>query len=381
MSQSARRMHDDAQNLPAGFVIEGSAPIRAPDELIKGVTARDGVTFIAGQSGAGKTYVSIDIAVALTSHDANFFGRTVRERVGVVILAAEGAGTLANRIEVAKRHRAVTDPLPLVWTGDVPNLADSRNRQAVIAKLKAVSAHLWQEYGVRLGAIIIDTVSAAFGMKDENDNAEAARIVAGLREIGAAVGALVLPVHHYGKSADSGLRGGSAFRANTDGVVSVNATRNETTGEVTARSLAVAKYRNGEEGPIGAFDLKFTRLGFDDDGEEFGNCHVEPTGVSAVATKASRMTDRQKRGLATLNEVTADQGERLPAVWGMPDDLFGVTVELWRKEVLSRRVIDPDGSNPRTDFQRLLNSLSVRGDIGTKDDLVWPVRLTRPVAL
>ena len=43
-------------------------------------------------------------------------------------------------------------------------------------------------FGVRLGQITIDTVAACFGMKDEDDNAEAQKVCNTLRIVGNEVG-------------------------------------------------------------------------------------------------------------------------------------------------------------------------------------------------
>jgi RecA-family ATPase len=231
-----------------GFTFDGEASLAAPRELIHGVVGFDGVAFLGGQSGAGKTFVAIDAAIALAAGDAPFFGHAVRERVGVVILAAEGSGTMAHRIEAARRARNAPEALPIAWAGDVPNQGDPNNVAEMVERLRAVGARFHDEYGVRLGVVIVDTVAAAFHLKDENDNAEGARVVNHLRQMGDALGCLMVPVHHYGKSAETGLRGASAFRAGADVVISVLADRNESTGEVTRRRLALAKSRTRDEG-------------------------------------------------------------------------------------------------------------------------------------
>ena len=50
-----------------GVVFDGEAPSEPPRELVKGLLPADGVAFIGGQSGAGKTFIAVDLAVALAS--------------------------------------------------------------------------------------------------------------------------------------------------------------------------------------------------------------------------------------------------------------------------------------------------------------------------
>ena len=84
-------------SLLQGFVFDGASPIAPSEMLVKGLLPMEGIGIIGGQSGAGKTFVLISLAVCLGS-GTPFFGRKVRERVGLAVLAAEGASTLALRV-------------------------------------------------------------------------------------------------------------------------------------------------------------------------------------------------------------------------------------------------------------------------------------------
>jgi RecA-family ATPase len=81
-----------------------------------------GIAFIGGQSGAGKTFLACDLAVALGS-ETSFFGHAVKERIGVAMIAAEGAEQIGNRLHAAAHARGVRmADLPIAWRGDVPLL-------------------------------------------------------------------------------------------------------------------------------------------------------------------------------------------------------------------------------------------------------------------
>ena len=259
----------------AGFTFHGDAPTEPPPALIKKLLPRDGISVLGGQSGAGKTFIACAISVALAS-GAPFFGHKVTERVGVVILAAEGANTITNRIAVASAQNEHGEILPVGWLGSIPDLSNPAEIRKMIVRLRAVDQKMRAEHGVRLGAIIIDTLAAAFNLKDENDNAEANRVINCMNMLAKGVDAVVIPVHHYGKAAETGLRGASAWRGGGDSVLSVLADRDHTTGKCRNRQLALAKSRVGEEGWTAPFDLRFVELGKDEDGEPYGACYVEP---------------------------------------------------------------------------------------------------------
>lgn len=258
-----------------GFTFDGDAPPEPPHYLVKNLLPAEGVAMLGGQSGAGKTFTVVNLAISLGTGEP-FFGRRVVERVGTLILAAEGAGTLAARVEAAKAILPNGDRLPIAWMSAVPNLTDPEEVKALQPKIRAIDARMREQFGIRLGLIAIDTMAAAFAMKDENDAAEAQQVLRHMRMLGEPIGALVLPIHHYGKTEETGLRGSSAYRGGADAVLSILADRNQVTGEVTTRSLNLAKSRWAEEGPIAAFVLRFVQLGTDDDGDAYGACVVEP---------------------------------------------------------------------------------------------------------
>ncbi|GAB4068531.1 AAA family ATPase [Ancylobacter sonchi] len=237
-----------------GFKFDGMVPTAPPSMLVKSLIPFEGIVFIGGQSGAGKTFIAVDLAASLAS-GTPFFGLKVRERVGVVILAVEGSGTLASRVHVAREHRMTATALPISWLADVPDLAKPKEVRALIEGFREVGAHFHREHGVRLGAVIIDTLSAAFSIEDENSNAEAAKAIRLMNLMANKLGVVVIPVPHYGKGPETGLRGASAWRAGADAVLSVSADRDQTTGNCRDRHLVLTKSRVGLEGWSMVFDF------------------------------------------------------------------------------------------------------------------------------
>jgi hypothetical protein len=84
-----------------------------------------------------------------------------------------------------------------------------------------------------------------------------------MRAISDVTDTLVVPVHHYGKSPKTGLRGASGWRAGCDAVISCIADRDEISGVVSGHELALAKSRQHQEGPVAPFELAFESLGVD----------------------------------------------------------------------------------------------------------------------
>jgi phage/plasmid primase-like uncharacterized protein len=299
----------------AGFTFDGDASLEPPPMLIKKLVPLDGTCFIGGQSGAGKTFAAVDLAVSLASGEP-FFGHKVAERVGVAIFAAEGVSTIGSRVMVARNHKARGEILPITWLGAVPNLADAREVKAMVQRLRAVDARFRAAHGVRLGAVICDTLAASFNLEDENNNSEAAKAIRAMKIMSDALGVVVLPVHHFGKAAETGLRGASAWRAGCDTVLSVLAERDQTTGACSNRRLALTKSRVGEEGWVAPFELRFVELGVDEDGEIFGACYVDPgrndDDISIISKPKENAPPRAaKVYLDAFNIMIGDKGRKV----------------------------------------------------------------------
>jgi hypothetical protein len=58
----------------------------------------------------------------------------------------------------------------------VPDFGRLEGMRDFIENLRAVSAHYMAKFGVPLGLVFVDMVSASFDIKEEADNAEAARL-------------------------------------------------------------------------------------------------------------------------------------------------------------------------------------------------------------
>lgn len=160
---------------PDGFTADSLEIARPVPQLIKGILPQRGTVLLNGQSQAGKTFIATDMAVAVASGQ-DFFGKPVKRRGGVVIIAAEGMGGLQNRLIAAKVSRGLPKALPILWPHTIGNLLNERDLQAVLDKLTQAHLYFQQKFGVPLVLTIIDTITKACGMKDENANAEIVKV-------------------------------------------------------------------------------------------------------------------------------------------------------------------------------------------------------------
>src|SRR5262245_46099252 len=286
-------------SLPPGVRCDGGAAVAPRPKLIDGLLSTTGLVFLGGQGSAGKTFIAVAMAVALATGEP-FFGRAVNEKVGTLIIAAEGREDMQARIAAAKKHISVKHDLPILWMA-VPEFGEN-----FLKDLDKINAWMKVNDDVRLGAIMLDTVSASFALADEADNAEAAKACKVLRQLGEHINGVMVPVHHYGKDPTRGLRGASAWGFNADMALAVNA-EVAPDGAVSGRSLAVTKDRGGVQGPVSAFELVSIQL-MTEDGIAFTNLAVLPIEVPPAATPSRWSTNVLRNLKRALDESLPAHG-------------------------------------------------------------------------
>ena len=298
-----------------------------------------GVAITGGQSTAGKTFIEIHKAICLAA-SLPFFGHLIVERVGTVFVAAEGRNLINNRFEAAKTKVKIFDFwLPIAWIKSLPDLSAADGMKLFICQLKAMDERYRGDFGVRLGHFVVDTVAATFGMKDEDDNAEATKVCKLLRTIYEETGAVADAVHHYGKNPESGLRGASAWKGSADVVMGVLADIDPLSGATSNRELVFAKARDGVQGPLSPFDLQFVKLGIDQYGEDYGSCCVMPIEGASRFDKTAGLSKGQRAIYAAINEVMDGRSKTITLRSGI-DPVPAVKVPDVRQEFDRHYVVD-----------------------------------------
>ena len=360
-----------------GVVFDGDAPPAPVPMLVERVVPLKGITFLGGQSGAGKSFVAIDLSVAVATGEA-FFGLQVLKSGGVIYVAAEGAASIATRLAAAKKARGIDEKLPVATVTVVGDLSDAKTRREFIRRLETAAKTLRDRYGVDVKLIIVDTIAAAFSMKDENAAGEVNAVCKATAELGDAVGAAVLAVAHYGKDASTGLRGSSASRAAGESVLAVLAERDETTGRSGNRRLVHAKSRVGEEGPIAAFELRDVTIGTGDDGEPIiaGYVAVTTSDAAAPTKKPRSELEITMREFGNAYARLADGVAESTGFDGAP--VRKVRADAIRDEMKSRGFLEASEEGPltstgRSNFRRAKGQLLSSGKFVEKDSLIWKI--------
>jgi hypothetical protein len=280
---------DEAENIKAGANSErpndkNASTLRWHGEqdpganrkwLVKGLLPETGCGLISGQWGTRKTFIALDLALSVML-GTPFAGGLVKRKGGVLFIAAEGASEVAIRVaglDEAKRSWA-EGKLPFAWNESCPTLVGKDAVNQLMRLAKEAADRMQKAFGLPLALIVIDTMSAAAGFKDENASAEVQQAMNVLNVLSKGTGALVLACDHFGKAVETGTRGSSAKEAAADVVIACLGEKNSA-GLFTNPRICVRKLRGGATGLEFAYRLRQVDLGVDEDGEAITTCVIE----------------------------------------------------------------------------------------------------------
>jgi hypothetical protein len=223
--------------------------------LVEDLLPEVGTAIIAGPWGSYKTFIAVDLAVSVMAR-STFAGRSVNKRCGVLYIAAEGVFEVPLRLEAAYCELASHDSkLPFAMVDQCPRLLDQNATRALQGTARSADERLRSTHHVGLGLIIIDTMAAAAGFKDENSNAEVQCAMNVCAKLAQEFKCLVVVVDHFGKAVETGVRGGSAKEASADAVLAVLVDRDKS-GNLSGPKLAVRKVRGAQTGSEIPFGVK-----------------------------------------------------------------------------------------------------------------------------
>jgi archaellum biogenesis ATPase FlaH len=266
--------------------------------LIKGVLPKAELGMIYGESGSGKSFFALDMAMAIARGVPKWRDHKVTAG-GVVYVAAEGTWGLANRLRAYHaEHKSEGEDPSLGIITDAPNFLEGKDHKTVIDRIKAC------DLGRPVDLVIVDTLSRVSPGANENSSEDMGAVLAHCKAIHEATGAMVLLVHHSGKDASRGARGHSSLHAACETVI-------EVAREGNRREACVTKSKEGEDFASFAFSLVVVGLGMDEDGDVITSCAVrhEKGGGLMAARNEKKWSPRSIYQRAVWAELQARGGE------------------------------------------------------------------------
>lgn len=308
---------------------------------IHGWFAMNQLTIIYGESGAGKTFFVLDL-LARIQLELAWHGLKTRQFADYVYFCLESSGGLKQRLKAFSKENHYPYPEMKIWPKNF-NLIDEADR--LIASIPEGAL------------VVIDTLSAATTGYDDSNNEDMGKAIAiGYRLIQERK-ATVFYVHHTGKDASKGARGGYVLKANVD-----NVWRLETCGSKV--KIVAEKIKEGESGDhvFKAFELSVWAVGENQDGETVTSCAVREINEGDLPNKPkTKATPDRKIALETLRELYKANDEK------------PVHLDAWRPEFYKLSASSTKDAKEKA-FERARKYLADNAIIEVENDFYKPLQ-------
>ncbi len=319
-------------------------PLR-PRWLIKGLIETPATGVIFGASGAGKSFVAVDLAGSCAA-GVEWAGREVASPGPVYYIAGEGRGPLLRRFQAWQLNRKVTIPADGLFISSSRIELNDRGAAGVKGEIEQRG----KETGTSPSLVLIDTMARALPSgSDENSAKDVGDFINTIDQIRDQFNCVVLIIHHSGHMEDKRARGSSALRAAMD--VELCITKRE-----GARIAEWTKLKDLPEEPRPQeFVLERVLVSAEADGELISSAVVSWQGQAARRT-AIALTRAENLGLNTLTITIVKEGSS------------STSLEAWREEFYSRHWGDSDAAKQKA-FRRVRESLAGKNLIVVRDGL------------
>jgi hypothetical protein len=290
---------DRSFDLPIVTLDQLRSEPRAP-WLVQDLIRQQSTVLVHGKTGTYKTFLVLDLFASLVL-GRDWLGHPVKERGRVLYVAAEGAETIAERLDAWGQQTGESVPSPEFAVMTSPARLNSAESMADLM--------LWIELHEPI-AVAIDTLSKSMGAgTDENSNSDMSAALTVVDRI-KAQGITVVLIHHPGHEHQQRARGASALEIGVDTSIHVDRT-SELHGKLTCEKQKRAK-------PFGAISFQLAEQvvrGASDDEPETTLAVVGAIGTYAAgAQEAEAKRDRQAAKRTAVLEYLADHEQATESV-------------------------------------------------------------------
>jgi len=340
---------------------EDVVPYDPGGDLIENLIQPSSLALIAGLSASRKTFLALDIGMAVARSVA-FFGRTVRGGP-VIYIAAEAGKSFDNRVCAYRKFHYLENTNIQFASISVPVNLKSQNGDT--SDLIETIRQAGEKFGIPPVLVEIDTLAAVAAGFDENSSADMTSLIGNLQRIRDETGAAVLAVHHHGKDTSKGARGHSSLFAAMDTEITVTAK-----GDYSVAS--VSKQRDLEGTGEISFSLEVIEIATRQNGKPLTSCVVVPSDAQASPKKAKTLTGAKRIAMDALDDILIRNGKRIIGDYGIPAGANCADFKQWRTEFYARKP-DTNQSAKNKAFNRALRSLRDGSLIGCRNEQVWKV--------
>lgn len=277
---------------------------------IKHFLPKRSLIVLFGESGVGKSFVTIDFTMAVARGLDRWRDKRVKKG-RVVYIVAEGQGGFRSRLNAYAEHHGFS--LAEVDYGVIEVPPNLMHQPDILELCKSIG----EEGTRRCDLVVIDTLAQTTPGGNENSSEDMGLVIANCQKMMHVLKTSVLLVHHAGKDTTKGARGWSGLRGASDCQI-------EVVGDGQGNTVAkVVKLKERSAGELFGYHLDVIPLGLDEDGDENSTCVAVEAAISSdfMDEKSTRMGSEQALYYEAYQDLTAEYGDS------------GVPLECWEDRI------------------------------------------------
>lgn len=299
-------------------------PGREIEYLIDDWMTEGDVSILGGAPGSGKSFIAIDMGMAL-ARGVPWLGKETQPAL-VIYQAGEGGKGVKNRLRAYRKHHKLPPDaqIPFELLTARIDIYAANDRGGDTDKLISAINGIKREYpGLDRLVIFIDTFATAQGAADEISGKDMAIVLNNVERIKRECGAHVCLVHHTNAEGKK-LRGHTSLRGNVDQVFLVS--NNEQT---KVKTMVLDKIKDGEDGIKIQFELMQIELGEYPNGKPRTSCVCLPVGEKEAIRKEEeakgiRLRESEIPYFRALWAALEAHGEPVPQDMALPTSVRAI---------------------------------------------------------
>lgn len=261
---------------------------------VHNVIERDTFGMIFGASGAGKSFVAIDLAACIATGHA-WHGQNVSQGA-IIYIAGEGYKGITRRFRAWSMHHIFSlESAPIHISRNAIAMGEASALDDAIREIDAIQQ--------RPQFIVIDTVARAMAGLDENSATDMSKFVTACDKLRTHYNATLIVVHHSGHAESGRARGSSALRAAVDWEIQV-------ARQTDGLRLSCTKAKDSEPFTPLHFSLDPVAIGSDENGDTISSAVLASRGTPSP--KKIRLTGKNQIAVrdalkALISESSGDE--------------------------------------------------------------------------
>jgi KaiC/GvpD/RAD55 family RecA-like ATPase len=210
-----------------------------PEWLVEGAVIDNGLGFIYGAPGTGKSFVALSLALAIANKRESWWGRKILKHGPVLYISSEGTGDVKFRLMAWGMCELGGQP-EMLYESPFYLIRQSMNfmEPGDVERLYKTVQGVVERAGAPPVMIVVDTVSRVLPGADENLQKDMTLFVGACDRLRQGFGATVMGVHHTSRAGN--LRGSTVFDGAGDFLFQVEREQGAETGVLTATKIKAA---------------------------------------------------------------------------------------------------------------------------------------------